>query len=37
MKLEFFDKNTFWKKVTVVSLLSAIMILTMHTSNNVAE
>lgn len=37
MKLEFFDKNTFWKKVTVVSLLSAIMILTMHTINNVAD
>lgn len=37
MKLEFFDKNAFWKKVTVVSLLSAIMILTMHTINNVAD
>lgn len=37
MKLEFFDKNTFWEKVTVVSLLSAIMILTMHTINNVAD
>lgn len=36
MIITYHNTSDFWKKVTIVSLLSALMIVTMHTINNVS-